>query len=44
MIYSREYIIADCDGATRAYFDEIEMPFGDAMDLPAYTYVTQVMH
>ena len=40
-IYSRVYVIADCDQATRAYMDENETPFGEPISLPTYTYVKQ---
>lgn len=39
-IYSRDYIIVDCDNWTRAYYEDLDMPFGDAVPLPSYTYKT----
>lgn len=38
-IYSRVYVIADCDEATRAYMSDIELPFGMPISLPSHTYV-----
>lgn len=39
-IYSRDYTVVDCDVFTRGYYEDLEMPFGDALPLPGHTYKT----
>ncbi len=35
-IYSRSYVVVDCDRSTREYMEDLEIPFGESQPLPRH--------
>lgn len=40
-IYSRSYVVVDCDRSTREYMEDLEIPFGESQPLPRHVYTHQ---